>query len=434
MVTFGQTEFADTIIDAFYSGTNPEFNDFYGNNGTSDGCRLFLIDPEVCLGDTDFVVCLPEGSYITVGFTDNLIFDAPGQDDLFIQEQGGGQELGEVWVSPDGVNFTFLDTLNGRLINSYDLADYPYDDVVKAVRVIGLDFGGCNPGLELQRVFGIQGANCDCGAQLGSFPTDICAVDTTVFLNQYLLSDTDGIWSGIGVSQDSIFNPKDFQEQSDVEVFFLVNEGHPICPVDSVRFQIDLAICDCLGTPNGRAEIDGCGLCLFPEDPSFDDCADCLGVLQGDAVIDTCGVCLPIDDPEFNNSCRDCEGIIFGNAIIDLCGKCLSPENPDFNNTCTEIFNLYLPNIYDFSSEESLSIGPLYHPDNAGQLVHFEVYDRWGNLVYGVYDAPLSEISQWWDGRFNGTQVNTGIYVYKLLIEFSFREDFEFVGSISLIN
>ena len=48
-----------------------------------------------------------------MGFTDNLIFDAPGQDDLFIQEQGGGLELGEVWVSPDGVNFTFLDTLNG---------------------------------------------------------------------------------------------------------------------------------------------------------------------------------------------------------------------------------------------------------------------------------------------------------------------------------
>lgn len=432
---FAQSEFADVIIDAFYSGTNPDFSDFYGNNGTTHGCRLFLTDPAVCLGDSDNVVCLPEGSYITVGFTDNLIFDAPGQDDLFIQEQGGGLELGEVWVSPDGVNFTFLDTLNGRLVNSYDLSDYPYDDVVKAVRVVGLDFGGCNPGLELQRVFGIQGANCDCGAELGIFPPNqICAVDSTFDLNQFLISETEGLWAGPGVSEDSIFNPRDMRDIPEFDIYFLVNFDHPVCPVDSVRFPIDLAICDCMGIPNGDAVMDECGLCLLPNDPSFNDCADCLGVLNGEAVLDTCGVCLSPNDPEFNNSCRDCSGEIFGEAVIDLCGNCLSPDDPEFNRTCSEIFKIYLPNIFDMNSPDGQSIGPLYHPDNAGTLAYYEIYDRWGNLVYGIYDTPLNEIVQWWDGRFQGSEVNTGIYVFRISVAFTFVENFELAGALTLIK
>ena len=175
------------VLDSYYSGANPNWNSFYGNNGINDGCKLSAVLPKVCLGDNDSIIALPAGSFLTLGFTDNLIFDAVGQDDLFIEENGGGQEFGELFVSPDGVNFTFLDTMNGATINSFDLADYPYNDVVKAVKIIGLDNGGCIPGFDLERVYGIEGANCPCGAMLEKFPSDICAIDTMINLQQLVL-------------------------------------------------------------------------------------------------------------------------------------------------------------------------------------------------------------------------------------------------------
>ena len=427
-----QNEFADVILESFYSGANPDFNNFYGNNGTTNGCNLFLTDPEVCLGDSDFIVCLPTGSSITVGFTDNLIFDAPGQDDLFVQEQGGGLELGEVWVSPDGIEFTFLDMLNGASINSYDLSDYTYNDVVKAVRVIGLDQGGCNPGLDLQRIFGVPGANCDCGADLAPFPSGICAIDTSIDLTALVLDSTSGRWAGQNVV-DNRFNPEGLTTDN-FDIYYLVNDGSPTCPVDTVSLQVRFADCDCQGVENGSAIFDSCNTCLLPDDNTFNDCIDCMGVVDGLATRDSCGICMLPSDPLFNASCKDCSGVVAGDAVFDLCGTCLLPTDPDFNLSCDEIVKLYLPNIFDLSNAEGRSIGPRYNQANLGIVDFYEIYDRWGNLVYAIYDTPLNEISQWWNGQFRGKDVNTGIYVFRMNIEFDFTEDFEFSGALTIIN
>lgn len=428
-----QIEFADVILDAFYSGVNPEFNNFYGNNGTSDGCNLFDVEPDVCLGDNDNIVCLPEGSYITIGFLDNLVFDADGQDDLFIQEQGGGQEFGEVWVSPDGINFTFLDGLNGAQVNSYDLSDYPYDDVIKAVKIVGLDQGGCNPGLDLQRIFGLAGANCLCGAQLEDFPTDICESDTIINLKNLVLDDSDGVWTGPNVT-DSIFNPMGLTETA-FELYYLVNYDHPVCPVDTVTLKVNLADCDCNGILNGGAELDECGDCRLPSDPNYNaNCTDCAGVVNGAAVVDSCGICLTPTHEEFNTSCLDCEGTFNGTARIDLCGECLQPDDPSYNSGCDEIFRVYMPNIFDLRSHSFRGIGPSHNDGNIGFLKYFEVYDRWGNKMYGINNIPLRDVASWWDGRYGRNELTSGVYSYRLWVEYEEAEDIMLESTITIIN
>lgn len=429
-----QSEFADVVLDAYYSGAFIEFNTFYGNNGTTDGCKLFETTPAVALGDTDIVIALPTGSYITLGFTDNLIFDATGQDDLFIEENGGGQEFGELYVSPDGVNFTFLDTINGADLNSYDLSDYVYDDVVKAVKIVGLDQGGCVPGLDIARVYGIAGANCPCGADLADFPEDICALDTLFVLDNLVLDSISGIWKGPGVYDDVNFNPDGLEQE--IELSYLVNVGHPVCPVDTIAYPIKLAYCDCNLIVNGLAVIDQCDLCLEPSDPRFNiSCIDCADVPFGASIVDSCGLCLDVSDPFFNSSCMDCNGLPNGPAIMDLCGQCLLPEDPLFNTLCPELFQVYLPNIFNPNIAGANSrFGLLSAPTNIGLVKYFEVYDSWGNRIFSIYNQELKEVTQWWDGRRDGIKVMTGIYTYRYHVSYPEIEDDSAIGTVLLLR
>ena len=50
---------------------------------------------------------LPIGSYVIIQFTNNLVIDAPNQDDLFILEEGCADDHAEVYVSADGKELFF---------------------------------------------------------------------------------------------------------------------------------------------------------------------------------------------------------------------------------------------------------------------------------------------------------------------------------------
>lgn len=81
------------------------------------------------------------------------------------------------------------------------------------------------------------------------------------------------------------------------------------------ELPVDVPACDldCLGHPNGSAELDMCGVCN-----GSNECLDCAGVPFGDKTIDECGVC------GGDNSCVeiDCNGVPDGGATMDSCGVC----------------------------------------------------------------------------------------------------------------
>ena len=329
-----QDEFADVIIDAFYSGVTPGFSDFYGQEVGGD-CEFYTVSPAVCLGDTpDTFVSLPTGSYVTVGFTDNFIVDAPNQADIFIDEVGASDELADVYISSDfGITFTYFGEVNGGITSELDLADIGYTDFVNAIRIVGKDNLGCVPGFDLVRVFGIEGANCNNTTNLP--PTSVLCTDTTNFnLNNLVTGSENGFWIGDDLINSSEFLPSETGTSS--FLYIHVNEI-ALCPNDTFAIVIGIVDCDCNGTPNGTAVIDECGVCLEPDDSLFNrSCADCTGTPNGTAEVDKCGVCLQPNDPEFNQSCADCNGIPNGIAEIDECGVCLDSDDPDFNQSCAD--------------------------------------------------------------------------------------------------
>ena len=165
-------EYADLLVEAYYSGANPEYNDFYGEDIKvthkrtgepyiwSSG-KIKPINPSVVLGINPDYVSLPTGSYVIIKFTNNVVIDVANQDDIFITEKGCANDRAEVYISSDGKTFTFLGIVGDCKTNSLDLASIGFKDVVRFVKVVGLDNNGVTPGYDLVNIKGLPGASID---------------------------------------------------------------------------------------------------------------------------------------------------------------------------------------------------------------------------------------------------------------------------------
>ena len=62
------------------------------------------------------------------------------------------------------------------------------------------------------------------------------------------------------------------------------------------------------------------------------------------------------------------------------------------------------------------------------------VYDRWGNLMFLKENILAGDKTQGWDGKFQGSIVSPGVYVYKIEYE-SLEGTLEFlVGDLTVIK
>jgi gliding motility-associated-like protein len=61
----------------------------------------------------------------------------------------------------------------------------------------------------------------------------------------------------------------------------------------------------------------------------------------------------------------------------------------------------------------------LVHGQQGVRVVSFQVYDRWGELVYEGRDFPVNDPSTGWDGTFRGEAMNPGVFMWVLEVEFA---------------
>ncbi|MBT9316451.1 DUF4114 domain-containing protein [Leptothoe spongobia] len=148
--------YADTVLAYFDSvgvgplgGIAPDFNTPVQAESP--------VSTDVVLGnDEDQVdfLRLPQGSSITVGFTDEVIIDGPG-DDIFIAEFIPRDEQANVFVSSNLTDFTLLGVADGGTTTALDLNDIEFTEPVRAVKIVALNNGTGSPGFELANVQGL---------------------------------------------------------------------------------------------------------------------------------------------------------------------------------------------------------------------------------------------------------------------------------------
>lgn len=153
--------YADVVLDYFDSGAGPIAGPYGGEYPGGIGYPV-PVSTDVVLGDdpnpnVNFL-SLPTGSYIVVGFLDELVFDGVG-DDIFIQEVGGSGERADIFVSSllstNFLDFTYLGTAIDSALTGFDLASIGFTDIVKSVWITGLDNGGASPGFDVVNVQGL---------------------------------------------------------------------------------------------------------------------------------------------------------------------------------------------------------------------------------------------------------------------------------------
>jgi hypothetical protein len=157
--------YADTVIDFHDSGTGPITGPYGGTYPDGPGFPI-SVDTNVVLGSepgptgyNDFI-SLPSGSYIVVGFENEVLTNGEG-DDLYIEEVYPNGETAEVWISTDGVDFTYLGIANDGVTTSFDFQSIGYNDYVTAVKIIGLDNLGDSPGFDVLNVQGLVGSTSE---------------------------------------------------------------------------------------------------------------------------------------------------------------------------------------------------------------------------------------------------------------------------------
>jgi gliding motility-associated-like protein len=89
---------------------------------------------------------------------------------------------------------------------------------------------------------------------------------------------------------------------------------------------------------------------------------------------------------------------------------------------------ILLPNVFDASIEtfKPYSTQPFY-------INEMKIYDRWGNLMYKINGVPSNEFKGW-DGSFDGSKVNLGVYVYTLEVVSIDGEFRRFLGDVTLVR
>ncbi len=136
--------------------------------------------------------------------------------------------------------------------------------------------------------------------------------------------------------------------------------------------------------------------------------------------------------PNENISCLHCTPAIVN--PIETTTYCASTAANGCNNTsCVTVTidktcgDLFVPNAFSPNEDGNNDCLKVYN--NCLEEVLFRVYSRWGELIF-----ESNQIDGCWDGSFNGTELNTGVYVYTVKAKLVDGKQVEIKGDVTLFR
>lgn len=67
-------------------------------------------------------------------------------------------------------------------------------------------------------------------------------------------------------------------------------------------------------------------------------------------------------------------------------------------------------------------------------ILRYEIYDRWGNLIYYTDKFSIHDNGSWWDGTFDNVPAEQGVYVYLIEVLHENGEKQIYSGDITLVR
>ena len=97
---------------------------------------------------------------------------------------------------------------------------------------------------------------------------------------------------------------------------------------------------------------------------------------------------------------------------------------------------VYIPNTFTPNSDGINDVLTLYANASVAHIVFFDVFDRWGTLVYRNTNFPSNgaTASTAWDGTYKGKVLQTAVFVYHTKVVFKDGTEKVFVGDVTLVQ
>ena len=101
-------------------------------------------------------------------------------------------------------------------------------------------------------------------------------------------------------------------------------------------------------------------------------------------------------------------------------------------NTTKEV---YIPNAFSPNEDGYNELFMIYgNTAQIEQVNTFQIYDRWGELVFLAKNFMPNDPAFGWDGRFNNKKLNPAVFVYFAEIEFIDGNTIMFEGDVTLVK
>ena len=91
--------------------------------------------------------------------------------------------------------------------------------------------------------------------------------------------------------------------------------------------------------------------------------------------------------------------------------------------------NIFSPNGDNINDRLIINAG-----DNVQEITSMIIFDRWGNIVFSAERFQTNDISNSWDGRFKGRELNPGVFAYRMIVEFEDGRSEIRYGDITLVR
>ena len=102
----------------------------------------------------------------------------------------------------------------------------------------------------------------------------------------------------------------------------------------------------------------------------------------------------------------------------------------------TACFPFYIPNIFSPNNDGVNDLFSIYLSENSGvkYIISMQVFNRWGALLFEQSNFNPNNGTVGWNGNYNGSQLQSGTYVYKIIVGYEDGINQTVSGDITLVR
>ncbi len=143
--------------------------------------------------------------------------------------------------------------------------------------------------------------------------------------------------------------------------------------------------------------------------------------------------------PSDSLSCSDCLNPVAAphrttNYLLEVITENGCMDEAWFRLIVDERPAIYIPNVFSPNGDGNNEIFHIFARENTVKIVNsLQIFTRWGEMVFEVYDFPPNDPQFGWDGYHRGVPVNSGVFVYWTEVELINGQKVILKGDVTII-